>query len=537
MANLIFSILSEYNGKGLAKGKKDVTSFEKSLKSLGRTLGYTFGAAAIINFGKKAAIAFAADEKAAKSLEIQLKNTGYQFSAPDVEYYIANLQKMYGVLDDQLRPAFQTLLTASGSLIQSQRALAVALDVSAATGRSVEEVSAALAKGFTGQTTALSRLGAGLDKATLASGDMGKILDELSRKFSGQALARLDTYSGKMDKLKVATADATEIIGKGLLDALSSLGKDKSLDKFASDLNSTATAISYLVTGVASLVGELNKLFNLKVGNGSALDFILRNAPVISSYYNAGKAASAAANAPTSNFTYGLGASAGADIARAKEATAIKNANKLRTAENAALKAKAALQGLIDKYDVERIGLMSALNAATDGETKARLADKLAILDGNAAMAAKYLAERNAEQGLEELAVAADDAKKAFDRLAVWDPLSGLKATQADKAATSDLAALAGLLGGLSTALGTKGAKAIDSTNSIINGLVNPNYAGMPPATTSYDPLSSLRVTPQEAMQIRVTVDAGGDRLSQAIAESIQVATRSGYSTVPAGFL
>lgn len=78
MANLIFSILSEYNGKGLAKGKKDVTSFEKSLKSLGRTLGITFGAAAIINFGKKAASAFAADQKAAKSLEIQLKNTGYQ---------------------------------------------------------------------------------------------------------------------------------------------------------------------------------------------------------------------------------------------------------------------------------------------------------------------------------------------------------------------------------------------------------------------------------------------------------------------------
>ena len=38
-------------------------------------------------------------------------------------------------------------------------------------------------------------------------------------------------------------------------------------------------------------------------------------------------------------------------------------------------------------------------------------------------------------------------------------------------------------------------------------------------------------------MDIRVTVDAGGDRLSQAIAESIQVATRSGYSQVPNGFL
>jgi hypothetical protein len=37
--------------------------------------------------------------------------------------------------------------------------------------------------------------------------------------------------------------------------------------------------------------------------------------------------------------------------------------------------------------------------------------------------------------------------------------------------------------------------------------------------------------------EIRITVDtaATGDRLSQAIAESIQVATRNGYSTVPAG--
>jgi hypothetical protein len=38
-------------------------------------------------------------------------------------------------------------------------------------------------------------------------------------------------------------------------------------------------------------------------------------------------------------------------------------------------------------------------------------------------------------------------------------------------------------------------------------------------------------------MDIRLTIDGGSDKLSQAIAESIQVATRSGYSTVPAGFL
>jgi hypothetical protein len=48
---------------------------------------------------------------------------------------------------------------------------------------------------------------------------------------------------------------------------------------------------------------------------------------------------------------------------------------------------------------------------------------------------------------------------------------------------------------------------------------------------------NAQRSSSQAPMDIKVTVDAGGDRLSQAIAESIQVATRSGYSTVPAGFI
>ena len=183
MANIYVAATATWNGKALTKGQKQLNSFEKSVKSLGRTLGVSLGAAALAQYGKKAVDAFVKDEAAAKALEQQLKNTGYAFSSPDVEYYIANLQKMTGVLDDQLRPAFQTLLTASGSLTKSQQGLALALDISAATGKSVEEVSMALAKGFSGQTTALSRLGAGIDKATLATGDMDKIMKELQNKF------------------------------------------------------------------------------------------------------------------------------------------------------------------------------------------------------------------------------------------------------------------------------------------------------------------------------------------------------------------
>ena len=151
MANVVVSALATWNGKALKKGKQDISSFDKSVKALGRTFGITFSAAALLNFSKKAVNAFAADEKAAKALEVQLKNTGNEFAGPAVEYYIANLQKISGVLDDQLRPAFQALLTVTKSVELSQYGLNTALDVSAATGASVVEVSNAIAKGFAGQ--------------------------------------------------------------------------------------------------------------------------------------------------------------------------------------------------------------------------------------------------------------------------------------------------------------------------------------------------------------------------------------------------
>ena len=369
MANIVVSAIATFNGKGLTKGQKQIKSFEKSVKSLGRTFGLAFTAAGLVSFSKKAIAAFAADEAAAKSLEMQLKNTGYAFSAPDVEFFIANLQKLYGVLDDQLRPAFQTLLTASGSIVRSQRALNTVLNVSAATGKSVEEVSAAISKGFTGQTTALTRLGAGLSKATLATGDMNAILDELDAKFAGQATARLTTYAGKMDQLKVSAANASEIIGGSLLDSLSLLSNDNSLSGFSNLLTGLATKLAALD---AAVFGFVAKVLGKKQ--------------------------------KTSNFTYSLGSGAGVELAKIQEKKKIKEAIALRTQENNQLKAKTAVDKLKDQFDLERIGLTAALNSATDEETKLRLRSQLAILDNNEALAKKYLAELAAADAAKKLA-------------------------------------------------------------------------------------------------------------------------------------
>jgi hypothetical protein len=406
MANVVVSAIATFNGKALKKGKKELSAFDKQAQQLGKTFNRVFATTALVAFSKKAINAFAADEAAAKSLAIQLENTGNAFRVDEVERYIAKLQSLYGVLDDQLRPAFQTLLNATGSITLSQKALETALNVSAGTGKDLESVVAAIAKGASGTTTALSRLGTGLDKATIASGDMNKIMAALDKKFAGQAQARLITYAGKMDLLKVAAANATEIIGKGLIDALTVIGKDNSIDQATNSMNGFANAIANTAKGMGELIGQVKKIIDSDVGKVllsiAALltlgkkQIILGTAGLIA--YDIGKNPKPISEADNRT----LGQKRLAD--RIKESKLIKDSATYRTAENAALKAKTEVDKLKDKFDVERIGLTVALNNATDEETKLRIRSQIAILDNNEALAKKYNAELDAANSARKLA-------------------------------------------------------------------------------------------------------------------------------------
>ena len=415
MPNLIVSAVSTFDNKGLKKGRKEVSAFEKQVKSFGKVFAGVFSATALLNYSKKAVAAFAADEKAAKSLEIQLRNTGFAFSAPAVENYIGNLQKVTGVLDDQLRPAFQQLLTVTGSITKSQEALNTALNVSAATGRSLTEVSAALTRGFSGNTAGLSRLGAGISKATLKTGDMDKILGELNKKFAGQSQARLTTYAGKMDLLTVAAADAQETIGKGLVDAISLLGKDTGINNVTKSMDNFAQSTADAIVGVGVLIAKLKEMGNTKVGG---VLFDVKNIPVLGAYL-AGFAEIGAAQRAGTRPDNAQGRSSARIFAQQ-----LRLENKLseqKKKELALLDAKNKKQTEVDKlaekFDVERIGLMKALAEATDAETKLRIQAKIAILDNNEALAKKYNAELLARSATDLLANAANNAANALNTM------------------------------------------------------------------------------------------------------------------------
>ena len=230
---LKLSILADIDDlkKNLDTGSKEVEGFGGKLEKFGKVAAAAFAAAAaaaaaysvkLAVDGVKAAIE---DEAAQNRLANALKNvtgaTEAQISA--VEEQILKTSLATGVADDELRPALQRLATATGSVTKSQDLLTLALDISAATGKSVETVSNALGKAYEGNTTALSRLGIGLSSAEIKTLGLEGTVKELANTFGGSATVQANTFEGQIQRLRVGFDEAKESVGAALLPTLQRL--------------------------------------------------------------------------------------------------------------------------------------------------------------------------------------------------------------------------------------------------------------------------------------------------------------------------
>jgi len=162
------------------------------------------------------------------------------------------------VADTELRPAYDRLVRALGDTGKAQDALSLALDVSAGSGKSLEAVTDAMGKAYEGNIAGLSRLGAGIDAATIKTGDMQVITQVLSDTFSGQATASADTLQGRMRVLKTATDNLAEAFGKGLLTGLTDATEGtsdmvKSMEKLEPALEDLGETVADVVASLAML--------------------------------------------------------------------------------------------------------------------------------------------------------------------------------------------------------------------------------------------------------------------------------------------
>jgi hypothetical protein len=296
------------------------------------------------------------------------------------------------------------------------------------------------------------------------------------------------------------------IIGTGILDALTLLSDDNTIDNLASSMEDFAVATSEVIVGLGKVAEKLKALNVPGVGN----IFDVRNIPVIGAYINPLRQYGRSDMPQQDRGGQERTAFRINTQQRKKEAEIIKNAARARKAELDALNKKNVIENknleeLKKKFDLERIGLTQALNVATDGETKLRLRAQLAILDENEALAKKLLAEMEAADALKKLAEA---ALLAANVLSSFNPAMfrmGEERSMQNIPSVFDKAP-AGTLDPL------------------------PSFAG------GFD-VGRFRMGEERSMVITIDTAQTGDKFSQLIAESIQVANRSGYSTVPNGFI
>jgi len=270
MSNILISLAAEFTGKKAFKQADTATQkLNSTVKKLAGSIGLAYGTTAVIAFGKASVRAAAGDQKAQQQLALALKNVGLGRDAATSEAYIQRLQTEFGIVDDLLRPAYQTLAVATRDSAEAQRLLNLSLDIAASTGKDLGTVTSALSKAYLGNNTALSKLGVGISKADLKAKSFEDITKQLTATFAGSATAAANTFQGSIDKLGVASANVQEIIGTGLIDALTNLGEDTSIADLASNMEATATYLADVIRGVGVLAGKLKDipvLGNLNVG-------------------------------------------------------------------------------------------------------------------------------------------------------------------------------------------------------------------------------------------------------------------------------
>ena len=217
--SIIIPILSEYVGKGTQNAIAD-------LKKLGKAqLASAISATALVDVARRGIQAANEDAASQKQLAVALRNTAFarESDIASIEENIAGLQYSAAVADDELRPALATLVRVTGDSVKAQDMLAVALDISAATGRDLGTVAIGLSRAYQGNVGALRRLGLAVSDGAVANKDFGAAMAEVSAAVDGASEAAASGAEGGWKKLKIAGGDLLEIVGYKLNDSFSSL--------------------------------------------------------------------------------------------------------------------------------------------------------------------------------------------------------------------------------------------------------------------------------------------------------------------------
>jgi hypothetical protein len=220
-------IISSLEGKGFQQAITQLKALETTSQKAGYIAGKAFlpavaamGALTVAaGYSIKAAVEdSAAQAILAKTLQNVTSATDSQIAA--IEEQISVMSLATGVADDELRPAFASLVRVTQDVTAATDGLKLAMDISAGTGKDLGSVSDALAKAYGGNYKALGLLSPELKKMIKDGASLDEVMAAMAKTFGGQAAVAAGTAQGQFKRLNVALDEAKESIGMALLPAV-----------------------------------------------------------------------------------------------------------------------------------------------------------------------------------------------------------------------------------------------------------------------------------------------------------------------------
>ena len=559
MPNLIVSATTEWNGKALKQGSKDISSFEKGVSKLGKTLAAVFAADKIVQFGKDSIKVFLANEASAVKLSKAVDNLGLSFSNPEIAKFVSKLSEQSGIVQNDLRPALQSLLTTTGDVTKSQTLLQNAIDISRGSTVDLSTVAYDLSQAYVGNYKGLKKYELGLTNAQLKTAGFTGIMDALNKQFSGASAAYLDTYAGKMDILNTAADEAKTTIGQGLVDALVALGGQKgNVEGVANVMKNGAQWTADFTTGVGVLINKLITLGGVIPQDMKFSDTLGAKLLGMSPFALIAKLGKSKRTSPTTGYGSSTGTmadyaysqkqkqdAAAKTKADAKNLAIQKSLNVVNQKNLAAQKQSAltAKQSLL--FNQNAISEVAALKGKLSDEERKKVELMLALEVGNtdqAAILSQQVAQAYDQTG--QLAAYLRDLPDAANPFAYWDMyLNGIAAK------VNSIAAPGTVLGGMN--IGGQSSGGGSSTTTIPSPVVPASTSPMDLVTLAnqgagasggFSPVvaaamaggSSTGITQNFAVTVNNPV---GNGIVDMVQQAVLDAGRLGHNLVPAGSL
>jgi hypothetical protein len=262
---LSIPIISEFNGSGIEKAKKEFAQLETAGQkaqfaikkaAVPAAAGLAALGAVLFDATKGAIEDDAAQQKLAQTLLNTAGATNAQIKA--TEDWISTQGQALGI-GDELRPALARLVTQTHSVSKAQELMKIAMDVSAGTGKDLSTVTEAIAKAAGGSTAALAKLSPELKLMAKEGASADEMMSALAGTFQDQASVSANTAQGQFKRLGVALDETKESIGAALLPAIQALLPYlTAFGKWAQEHPGILLAIGGAIAGIAAAIVAVN---------------------------------------------------------------------------------------------------------------------------------------------------------------------------------------------------------------------------------------------------------------------------------------